>query len=610
MKLGRPIRVFLIEFALILTTHVAGAATFQWFGNSSIATGNNNWSTAANWSSSLVPVNDGTADVQIHLGLRTNPVVDDPWSIHALQFQDAGTYSLNGQPLTLDTGIKNLADGTATLNLPLVVANSQTWEAANAPLVVNGSISGSGAQLTIKATQPVTFGGVPPNSFAGQLHVSEGTLALAKSSANGAVKASFLVIGGSGAAPAATVRLDADEQIDHVTSGVVAVSPTGTFDLNGHSESLHNLAVSGNVIGTSGTLTIGDQLSLTGGSVNLLGNATVVAPALVVSLAATTTSSIAVKQMRLATPNTRIDVSPSTPTVDMEITANLVDSSGGASQLAKEGNGLLRLTGNNTYTGTTAVTDGTLRVDNVAGSGTGTSDVNVSSGARLEGNGAIAGHVLISAGGILSPGSDIGGLEMGSLSLDAAATTQLQLGGTLQGITYDTLPVTGAAALGGTLKVSLSSFTPSAGQSFTLLTASSISGTFAVEQLPSVAGVSFDVVYSPTSVVLSALPGVPGDYNSNGIVDAADYTVWRDTLGSTTDLRANGDNAGASAGKIDQADYAVWKSHFGQHLGSGAGAAGTTETSIPEPGGLRLALLGSVLLYCRKQPTTILQRRS
>jgi autotransporter-associated beta strand protein len=576
MKFGRHFRVFVIEFGLLLMTHVTTAATFQWFGNSPIATGNNNWSTPANWSSSLVPVNDGTADVQIHLGLRTNPVVDDPWSIHALQFQDAGTYSLNGQPLTLDAGIKNLGDGTATLNLPLV-ANSQTWEAANAPLVVNGSISGSGAQLTIKATQPVTFGGVPPNSFAGQLHVSEGTLALAKSSANGAVKASFLVIGGSGAAPAATVRLDADEQIDHVTSGVVAVSPTGTFDLNGHSESLRDLAVSGDVIGTGGTLTIGDQLSLTGGSVNLLGNATIVAPALVVSLAATTTSSIAVKQMWLATPNTRIDVSPSTPTVDMEITANLVDSSGGASKLIKEGNGLLRLAGNNTYTGTTAVTDGTLRVDNVAGSGTGTSDVNVSSGARLEGNGAIAGHVLISVGGILSPGSDIGGLEMGSLSLDAAATTQLQLVGTLQGVTYDTLPVTGAAALGGTLKVSLASFTPSAGQSFTLLTASSVSGTFAVEQLPSVAGVSFDVVYSPTSVVLSALPGVPGDYNSNGIVDAADYTIWRDTLGSTTNLAADGNHNNI----VDQADYDVWKANFGSHAGSGAGARPGFPSQVP-----------------------------
>ena len=35
-----------------------------------------------------------------------------------------------------------------------------------------------------------------------------------------------------------------------------------------------------------------------------------------------------------------------------------------------------------------------------------------------------------------------------------------------------------------------------------------------------------------------------GDYNLDGMVDAADYIVWRNTLGSTTELRANGDNTG------------------------------------------------------------------
>ena len=66
---------------------------------------------------------------------------------------------------------------------------------------------------------------------------------------------------------------------------------------------------------------------------------------------------------------------------------------------------------------------------------------------------------------------------------------------------------------------------------------------------------------------------LPGDFNHNNVVDAADYTVWRDALGSATDLRANGDNTGPSAGVIDQADYDTWKTHFGQTLsGSGAGS--------------------------------------
>jgi hypothetical protein len=85
-------------------------------------------------------------------------------------------------------------------------------------------------------------------------------------------------------------------------------------------------------------------------------------------------------------------------------------------------------------------------------------------------------------------------------------------------------------------------------------------------------------------------PTVPtGDYNGNGIVDAADYTIWRDTLGSTTDLRANGNNTGASAGKIDQADYLVWKSNFGHSAGAGAAAA------VPEPTSWLLLSLGACL---------------
>jgi PEP-CTERM motif len=64
--------------------------------------------------------------------------------------------------------------------------------------------------------------------------------------------------------------------------------------------------------------------------------------------------------------------------------------------------------------------------------------------------------------------------------------------------------------------------------------------------------------------------GPLGDYNHNGVVDAADYVVWRDTLGSTTDFRANGSNDGASMDVIDQADYDVWRNAFGQGAGSGA----------------------------------------
>lgn len=57
--------------------------------------------------------------------------------------------------------------------------------------------------------------------------------------------------------------------------------------------------------------------------------------------------------------------------------------------------------------------------------------------------------------------------------------------------------------------------------------------------------------------------GPLGDYNLDGRVNIADYTIWRNTLGSTTDFRANGDNEGASEDLIDEADYEVWKGNFG-----------------------------------------------
>jgi hypothetical protein len=53
-----------------------------------------------------------------------------------------------------------------------------------------------------------------------------------------------------------------------------------------------------------------------------------------------------------------------------------------------------------------------------------------------------------------------------------------------------------------------------------------------------------------------------GDYNSNGAVDSADYTVWRNTLGTIVTAFSGADGSGN--GVIDHADYDIWKAHFGE----------------------------------------------
>jgi Dockerin type I domain len=61
-----------------------------------------------------------------------------------------------------------------------------------------------------------------------------------------------------------------------------------------------------------------------------------------------------------------------------------------------------------------------------------------------------------------------------------------------------------------------------------------------------------------------------GDFNLDGVVDAADYSVWRDHLGNIVTPYTSADGNGN--GVVDAADYEVWKSHFGQTNEQGAGS--------------------------------------
>ncbi|MCH2117154.1 MAG: hypothetical protein MK161_05600 [Pirellulales bacterium] len=69
-------------------------------------------------------------------------------------------------------------------------------------------------------------------------------------------------------------------------------------------------------------------------------------------------------------------------------------------------------------------------------------------------------------------------------------------------------------------------------------------------------------------------PGTPGDYDNDGSVTAADYTVWQDGMGTT----------------YTQADYIVWRDNFGTTAGAASGSQ-----AVPEPASAAL-LLGFGLL--------------
>ena len=107
-------------------------------------------------------------------------------------------------------------------------------------------------------------------------------------------------------------------------------------------------------------------------------------------------------------------------------------------------------------------------------------------------------------------------------------------------------------------------------------------------------GQTYDLTLDKGQGQLS-LPIAAGDYNADGLVDAADYTLWRDTVGSTDDLRADGNGNFV----IDEGDFDVWKSLFGtSYAGSGSLAA------VPEPTSAGLVVIATAISLARGTRTS------
>lgn len=126
----------------------------------------------------------------------------------------------------------------------------------------------------------------------------------------------------------------------------------------------------------------------------------------------------------------------------------------GTGALVQKGIGTTVLGGTNSYTGTTTVAAGTLRVDGDQSAATGATIVL--GGATLGGSGTIGGDVTIADGATLSPGASPGTLTVnGSLMLAAHATLDYELGqaGTPGGALNDLTVVHGDLTLDGTLNV-------------------------------------------------------------------------------------------------------------------------------------------------------------
>jgi hypothetical protein len=255
------------------------------------------------------------------------------------------------------------------------------------------------------------------------------------------------------------------------------------------------------------------------------------------------------------------------------------------------------------HSGGNVVTSGMLHLD--------AATTQIDAGATFSG----AGSLVIPAGSSLrlEHGADIGLLTQNSGSLSIGLDTAAQAAGLAYRQTasgawtidihgtatsdFDQLNLTGAAQLAGALHPAIGSpYAPALGDAFNILSASSVTGQFAslVQPAGLAADLAFDVRYNPTSVQIIIVNSLPGDYNRDAIVDAADYVVWRKTRGQSVPIFTSADGNGD--GTIDNDDFTIWRGNFGATATPGSGVA------VPEAATTFLAMAALYIFgYCGRR---------
>ena len=216
------------------------------------------------------------------------------------------------------------------------------------------------------------------------------------------------------------------------------------------------------------------------------------------------------------------------------------DSSSRDNNLYIAGSGTQALSGDNTFGGSTTVTDATLAL-------TGSVLHNITvTGGTLSGTGQIGGDLSISSGGTVSPGiSGDNSLRVGgTLVLSSGSVTDIEINPSGQNAK---IVVTGAATLGGTVYVTQDAGAYRSGKQYTILTAASHTGAFE----PTVTGGSglvFSISYSTEDVYLtSQLYQIPTGGLSGPALTVANYLNHHGTSLSLAPFQ------GLSGGELDSA---------------------------------------------------------
>ena len=540
---------------------------------------------------------DGTLNVVGRSGLIASTVSLTGSSKLIVGHSTSGTAAIN-IGTTSSGAIFTTGTGTTTINKTGTVtigsaSTSGTLNANGDVLIDGGVLDHNGGTFTLAAGKNLTAQNNGNFSFSGTYLITGGSTYTVQSGAHFSTTATTfgngtLLVDGIGS----TLAITAATQLGSSgLTGTLTVRNKATADFN-------------SVLG----LADGSTSHLSGGILNVQSGATIttanirIAPNSTNGQTGTFTVGNGVSTSRVtqdANATLVVGGNPTTGPVPnsgaLTIDSGGVFNSGtGTGTITINPTGTINIRGGGTLNanGNVAVNGGVLQV----GSG---SSVIVAAGktmtlinaGTLKGSGNVTGNVVNSSG-VASPGTSPGTLSInGNYTQNAAGQLLIELASTSS---FDRLAITGSAALAGTLDVDLlGGFIPQPGTAFQIISSSGgVSGTFGSALLPALTGANWQLRYNPNSVLLQV--ALLGDYNFNGTVDAADYVVWRKSLGqSGTALAADGN----PNGQIDSGDFNVWRSHFGQTVpGAGSGSAETSpsQTAVPEPATLVLLMFAAV----------------
>lgn len=503
----------------------------------------------------------------------------------SLELDNVGTI-VNEQLVLNNTGVLNgnvnpvwnngaqAATGTGALRN---VTGNNTWNGtaagqgnvsiANNPTTIRVEM---GTTLTLGATTGVNMlagagsllktgagvlelGGTTNNTFAGNTYVNEGTLRLNKQGAAIAIPGGTLLIGDHLGGDNADVVLYASTAgTDQIGNISVRIASTGLLDLNGVSDSItppdNNQFVmdvgpvlSANVNTGTGTLTLPNG---TNKNLTVVANAGTSGASVPAEVAGILSFSATTRQ---------IDVRESSAPVELNISAVLANGAGGFN---KAGRGAMAISGNNTYTGPTAVNadSGTLLANTPAT--VAASAFTVGAGSVLGGTGFITGSVTaanqgsnLTTGGTINPGpatafpNNTGILTVNNnVTFGTRAVLFADINGTTAGSQHDLLRVGGA----GTVTINTTAVNGSVVGGRTGLALPEFSGVKLIDKI-SVGAITGNFINaappSPPALVQIGLRNYNFNYadNSGGVLgDGNDFVLVARASTVTWDGRQDG----------------------------------------------------------------------